>query len=169
MGKSDCLGCAVLLCLVCLFDLACFFLSLSLKTCMYMYVRLYICWNSIDDVPNPQNGQTPLHKAAIAGHHWIVEVMLLCNAACIDYQDKVLCNVVFAIYRVVTCTHSHTHIITYSHTHILTHSHTHVLTYSHNHILTSSHTHTLTHTHTHTHTHTAPEHGPTSGQLTGLG
>ena len=24
--KSDCLGCAVLLCLVCLFDLACFFL-----------------------------------------------------------------------------------------------------------------------------------------------
>ena len=28
--KSDCLGCAVLLCLVCLFDLACFFLSSSL-------------------------------------------------------------------------------------------------------------------------------------------
>ena len=27
MWKSDCLGCAVLLCLVCLFDLACFFLS----------------------------------------------------------------------------------------------------------------------------------------------
>ena len=25
--KSDCLECAVLLCLVCLFDLACFFLS----------------------------------------------------------------------------------------------------------------------------------------------
>ena len=25
--KSDCLGCAVLLCLVCLFDFACFFLS----------------------------------------------------------------------------------------------------------------------------------------------
>ena len=25
--KSDCLGCAVLLCLVCLFDLACFFVS----------------------------------------------------------------------------------------------------------------------------------------------
>ena len=25
--KSDCLGCAVLLCLACLFDLACFFLS----------------------------------------------------------------------------------------------------------------------------------------------
>ena len=25
--KSDCLGCAVLLCLVCLFDVACFFLS----------------------------------------------------------------------------------------------------------------------------------------------
>ena len=36
--KSDCLGCAVLLCLVCLFDLACFFLSFfllisHLKTC----------------------------------------------------------------------------------------------------------------------------------------
>ena len=27
MCTSDCLGCAVLLCLVCLFDLACFFLS----------------------------------------------------------------------------------------------------------------------------------------------
>ena len=27
LGKSDYLGCAVLLCLVCLFDLACFFLS----------------------------------------------------------------------------------------------------------------------------------------------
>ena len=27
LGKSDCLGCAVLLCHVCLFDLACFFLS----------------------------------------------------------------------------------------------------------------------------------------------
>ena len=27
LGKSDCLGCAVLLCLVCLFALACFFLS----------------------------------------------------------------------------------------------------------------------------------------------
>ena len=37
LRKSDCLGCAVLLCLVCLFNLACFFLSsfLSLiKTCM---------------------------------------------------------------------------------------------------------------------------------------
>ena len=36
--RSDCLGCAVLLCLVCLFDLACFFLSFfllvsHLKTC----------------------------------------------------------------------------------------------------------------------------------------
>ena len=37
--KSDCLGCAVLLCLVCLFDLACFFLLIShLKNmyCTYM-------------------------------------------------------------------------------------------------------------------------------------
>ena len=46
--KSDCLGCAVLLCLVCLFDLACFFLSSfsslisHLKTCMYMYVFTYM-------------------------------------------------------------------------------------------------------------------------------
>ena len=29
--KSDCLGCAVLLCLVCLFDFACFFLSSHLS------------------------------------------------------------------------------------------------------------------------------------------
>ena len=38
--KSDCLGCAVLLCLVCLFDLACFFLSSfsSLIKNMYMYM-----------------------------------------------------------------------------------------------------------------------------------
>ena len=27
LRKSDCLGCAVFLCLACLFDLACFFLS----------------------------------------------------------------------------------------------------------------------------------------------
>ena len=39
LGKSGCLGCAVLLCLVCLFDLACFFLShLSLKTCTCIYL-----------------------------------------------------------------------------------------------------------------------------------
>ena len=40
LRKSDCLGCAVLLCLVCLFDLACFFLSsLSslIKTCTCSY------------------------------------------------------------------------------------------------------------------------------------
>ena len=38
LRKSDCLGCAVLLCLVCLFDLACFsffLLIFRLKTCMY--------------------------------------------------------------------------------------------------------------------------------------
>ena len=42
LGKSDCLGCAVLLCLVCLFDLACFFLSSfsSLIKNMYMYMYL---------------------------------------------------------------------------------------------------------------------------------
>ena len=39
--KSDCLGCAVLLCLVFLFDLACFFLSSFsslIKTCIYIYI-----------------------------------------------------------------------------------------------------------------------------------
>ena len=50
LGKSDCLGCAVLLCLVCLFDLACFFLPShpSLKTCIkctYMYCECtQSCW-----------------------------------------------------------------------------------------------------------------------------
>ena len=40
--KSDCLGCAVLLCLVCLFDLACFFLSshLSFKN-MYIHIMSF--------------------------------------------------------------------------------------------------------------------------------
>ena len=39
---SDCLGCAVLLCLVCLFDLSCFFLSSfsSLNTCIYSMDQL---------------------------------------------------------------------------------------------------------------------------------
>ena len=36
--KSDCLGCAVLLCLVCLFDLACFFLSSFSSLIKNMYV-----------------------------------------------------------------------------------------------------------------------------------
>ena len=43
--KSDCLGCAVLLCLVCLFDLACVFLSshLSFKNMyIYVYVSVYL-------------------------------------------------------------------------------------------------------------------------------
>ena len=40
LRKSDCLGCAVLLCLVCLFDLACFFLpSSSLK---HVHVHVYM-------------------------------------------------------------------------------------------------------------------------------
>ena len=40
--KSDCLGCAVLLCLVCLFDLACFFLSSfsSLIKTRTMYIQI---------------------------------------------------------------------------------------------------------------------------------
>ena len=34
LRKSDCLGCVVLLCLVCLFDLICFFhLSLNMHIC----------------------------------------------------------------------------------------------------------------------------------------
>ena len=44
--KCDCLGCAVLLCPVSLFGLACFFLpSFSLKhvrTCIYMYMYVHI-------------------------------------------------------------------------------------------------------------------------------
>ena len=61
LRKSDCLGCAVLLCLVCLFDLACFFLSsfsslikntyimcmcmhaLVLYVCTCMCVRIHTC------------------------------------------------------------------------------------------------------------------------------
>ena len=40
-----CLGCAMLLCLVCLFDLACFFLpsfSSLIKTCIYMYMSTQV-------------------------------------------------------------------------------------------------------------------------------
>ena len=44
--KSDCLGCAVLLCLVCLFDLACFILSSFsslIKTCIHVHAHtMYI-------------------------------------------------------------------------------------------------------------------------------
>ena len=51
LRKSDCLGCAVLLCLVCLFDLACFFLSSfsSLIKNMYIHVHvaLRLCWISL--------------------------------------------------------------------------------------------------------------------------
>ena len=44
LRKSDCLGCAVLLCLVCLFDLPCFFLpsfSSLIKTCTHVYVHAF--------------------------------------------------------------------------------------------------------------------------------
>ena len=42
--KSDCLGCAVLLCLVCLFDLACFFLSsFSSLICIYTCIYIVVC------------------------------------------------------------------------------------------------------------------------------
>ena len=55
--KSDCLGCAVLLCLVCLFDLACFFLS-SFSSLIYVYtystyravyrlIKKWVCCESI--------------------------------------------------------------------------------------------------------------------------
>ena len=45
MYTSDCLGCAVLLCLVCLFDLAAFFLPfhLSLKTCITYSTYVTYC------------------------------------------------------------------------------------------------------------------------------
>ena len=51
LRKSDCLGCAVLLCLVCLFDLACFFLSSfsSLIICILLYSHRLIqnlLWNA---------------------------------------------------------------------------------------------------------------------------
>ena len=36
--KSDCLGCAVLLCLFCLFDLSCFFLS-SFSSLIYTHIE----------------------------------------------------------------------------------------------------------------------------------
>ena len=36
-----------------------------------------------------QSGQTPLHKAAIAGHVWIVERLLIYDITCVDQQDKV--------------------------------------------------------------------------------
>ena len=40
LRKSDCLGCAVLLCLVCLFDLACFFLP------SLIFKNVYVCIHS---------------------------------------------------------------------------------------------------------------------------
>ena len=43
LRKSDCLGCAVLLCLVCLFDLACFFLPSLIKTCTLGESYYYTC------------------------------------------------------------------------------------------------------------------------------
>ena len=52
LRKSDCLGCAVLLCLVCLFDLACFFVpsfSSLIKTCTRNTNRVYAegCYNAV--------------------------------------------------------------------------------------------------------------------------
>ena len=41
LGKSGCLGCAVLLCLLCLL-LSSFLLSSLIKTCIYMYIITYI-------------------------------------------------------------------------------------------------------------------------------
>ena len=41
--KNDCLGCAVLLCLVCLFDLACFFLSSFSSLIKNMYIQALTC------------------------------------------------------------------------------------------------------------------------------
>ena len=58
--KSDCLGCAVLLCLVCLFDLACFFLSFFLHLKTYIIMRSHvitcpfmaICYPILNPSPN---------------------------------------------------------------------------------------------------------------------
>ena len=44
--KSDCLGCAVLLCLVCLFDLACFFFS-SFSSLIYVYSQTKIITSAL--------------------------------------------------------------------------------------------------------------------------
>ena len=58
LRRSDCLGCAVLLCLVCLFDLACFFLSSfsslikkNMYTYMYMLRSVHIVYNIVTFVP----------------------------------------------------------------------------------------------------------------------
>ena len=56
LRKSDCHGCAVLLCLVCLFDLACFFLSSfsslikTLKTCTCVTPVLQAFLDSFSDI-----------------------------------------------------------------------------------------------------------------------
>ena len=86
--KSDCLGCAVLLCLVCLFDLACFFLSsflpshLSFKN-MYngIYNVMYTCSTT-------QRQMTALHYSSEKGHHESVQ-LLLEKGADPNVQDKV--------------------------------------------------------------------------------
>ena len=59
LRKSDCLGCAVLLCLVCLFDLACFFLPshLSLKHVHYIQYNIIIY---IHDLNGKWNFECPL-------------------------------------------------------------------------------------------------------------
>ena len=38
-------------------------------------------------IPFLQNGQTPLHLAAMAGHPWVMEVFLLCDIGGVDDQD----------------------------------------------------------------------------------
>ena len=48
--KSDCLGCTVLLCLVCLFDLACFFLSSFSSLVINIHVYLYVYDYVIDTI-----------------------------------------------------------------------------------------------------------------------
>ena len=42
LRKSDCLGCAVLLCLICLFDFACFFLSSLIKNMYNVHVCMHV-------------------------------------------------------------------------------------------------------------------------------
>ena len=52
--------------------------------CVCVHVHVCVCL----PLP-PQSGQTPLHKAAAAGHSWIVETILVSNPEIIDLQDKV--------------------------------------------------------------------------------
>ena len=72
LRKSDCLGCAVLLCLVCLFDLACFFLPsfsslIQTCTCIYMYKYMQVAYDTAVEPDEEEIGCASVH-----GHIGIV-------------------------------------------------------------------------------------------------